>query len=441
MDRRDFLKVSGAGAAALGLAAAGVSSCKRESSEDILSRGPEAMKQNYPGIGLLGFGAMRWPMKENAEGKKEIDQDAVNGMVDYAIAHGVNYFDSAPVYLRGKSERATAIALLRHPREKYVIATKMSNFNASLPLAGCVAMFEKSLEYYETTYVDYYLMHSLSGAAEMKERYLDNGLLDYLLEQRKQGRIRNLGFSFHGDDRGFDEMMAFYEKYNLDFVQIQMNYIDWKNASQDASSEYMYGELARRDIPVVIMEPLLGGRLADIPAVLFDRLKAEQPAASAASWAMRFCGSFPKVLTVLSGMTCMEHLQDNLKTFLDFKPLTDEEFGILDWVAAEMAKFPLVRCTTCQYCMPCPYGIDIPGIFKFYNDSVREGTFVVGKEQKDFQRARRLYLASYSEAVESVRQADHCIGCGQCLGKCPQHIPIPDTLHRIDDYIDQLKKL
>ncbi len=439
MDRREFIKTSAIATGAL--AASGiVTGCKAKQNSPYHKQdlGPEHMASHYAGIGLLGFGAMRWPMR--ADKPDEIDQEAVNEMVDYAIAHGVNYFDSAPVYLRGKSERATALALLRHPREKYLIATKCSNMRGDKSLEGGKAMYLTSLENYETDHIDFYLMHSLGGMQSFKERFLDNGLLNYLLEERKAGRIRQLGYSFHGPKEGFDELLALHGKYHWDFVQIQMNYNDWKHATRDVDAEYMYNELASRDIPVVLMEPLLGGRLASLPAPLSDMLKSAEPSQSIASWAFRFVGSFPKVQCALSGMTCMEHLKDNLETFLDFKPLNQNEFDLLERVAAELNKYPIVPCTGCNYCMPCPYGINIPGVFKFYNDNIRDGTYVVNEEQKGYARARKSYLLKYNKAIPTVRQADHCIGCGTCLPACPQQIQIPNQLHRIDRYIERLKE-
>ena len=440
MDRRDFLKISGAAAASAGLAAAcspkaGSSKAAGYSKQDL---GPDHMKQNFPGVGLLGFGAMRWPLRDDDSG--EIDQEAVNEMVDYALAHGVNYYDTAPIYLRGKSERATAIALLRHPRESYMIATKCSNFRGPWSFEQGRDMYLKSFENFETDYIDYYLLHSLSGYAAFKMRFEDTGLIDYFAREREAGRIRHLGFSFHGPKEGFDELIALHDKYHWDFVQIQMNYSDWKHATRDVNADYMYEKLAELDIPVVIMEPLLGGRLASLPAPLADMLKAEEPDKSTASWAFRFVGSYPKVQCVLSGMTCMEHLKDNLETYLDFEPLGEEDFALLEEVAVKFNEYPIVPCTDCKYCMPCPYGIDIPGIFSFYNQNVREGTYVVSSEQKDYAKARRKYLLGYNKAIPTIRQADHCIGCGTCLEACPQQIEIPTELHRIDRYIEDLKQ-
>ncbi len=440
MDRRDFLKAAGAGAAALGAVACapgvGKQSNSRSADKQISGKVPE----HLPGVGLLGYGAMRWPTRKAEDGREEIIQEEVNKLVDKALEHGVNYFDTSPVYLGGKSEEATAIALSRHPRDKWLLATKLSNF-ADWTYDNSVEMYRKSLEIFKTDHIDYYLLHSLSGGEAFETRFGSTGIMDFLLKERTAGHIRNLGFSFHGSTEGFDEMMALHDKYHWDFVQIQMNYLDWTHASgRNADAEYLYRELDRRGIPIVIMEPLRGGYLADMPAALADQLKAREPAGSLASWAFRFVGSFPRVAVVLSGMTYMEHLLDNLKTYTDFKPLSEEDFALLENVAEQLDSYPLIKCTGCQYCMPCPYGIDIPGIFAFYNGNINAGTYVSGHEQKHYQRDRRRYLLRYNKAVESVRQADHCISCGKCVSHCPQKIAIPRELRRIDQYIEKLKQ-
>ena len=439
MDRREFLKKAGVGAAAFGVGACAPGSLKG-GSDNNETKSSGTMASNYEGVGLLGYGCMRWPVVKGDDGKNHIDQEAVNSLVDYALEHGVNYFDTSPVYLEGDSERATAEALNRHPREKWLLATKLSNFGDA-SYDNSVKMYRKSLEIFKTDHVDYYLLHSVSGGANFDERFGSTGIMDFLLEERRKGHIRNLGFSFHGPESGFKELMALHEKYHWDFVQIQMNYVDWTHSgARNASAKFLYEELDSREIPIIIMEPLRGGRLADLPAALADRLKEREPQKSLASWAFRFAGSFPRVKCILSGMTYMNHLQDNLDTFLDFKPLTDEEKDLLELTADQMEKYPLVRCTGCQYCMPCPYGINIPAIFRFYNDNVNAGTYVVNKEQEGYAKARRRYLLSYDKAIPSVRQADHCISCGRCEKACPQHIAIPRELRRIDAYIESLKR-
>ena len=427
-------------------AAAGLVACAPKTVAGPVGAEPRELKtdgqmlQNFPGIGTLGYGCMRWPTVKDAEGKEHIDQEKVNELVDKALANGVNYFDTSPVYLQGDSERATAEALNRHPRESWLLATKLSNFSDS-SYDNSVLMYRNSLKIFKTDHIDYYLLHSIGNAGDFKSRFEDTGIMQFLLAEREAGRIRNLGFSIHSQKEGFDSMMEKHAQYHWDFVQIQMNYLDWTHAGgRNTNAKYLYEELTARNIPVVIMEPLRGGGLASLTAPQTAKLKAIEPDLSVSSWAFRFCGSFPNVMVALSGMTYMEHLEDNLKTFTHFKPLTQSEFDLLEEIADESANFPLVGCTGCQYCMPCPYGINIPGVFRFYDKSVIEGTYVKGPEQEGYARARRRYLAAYDKAVESVRQADHCISCGKCMSHCPQHIRIPRELSRIDNYIESIKQ-
>lgn len=446
MDRRDFLKTAGAGALAVGttsLTGCSFSSDKRTEVSGDASMQMRTSPKNGEKVSLLGYGCMRWPMKKGEDGKDHIDQEAVNEMVDYAYRNGVNYYDTSPAYLQGQSEEAAGIALSRYPRESYYIATKLSNFNNFSREAG-LKMYRDSQKALRTDYFDYYLLHAIgtSGFEGFEERYINNGLLDFLLEEREAGHIRNLGFSFHGRKEVFDRFMALHEKYHWDFVQIEMNYVDWKHAKvpENVNADYLYEELAKRNIPATIMEPLLGGRLAKLPDAIAERMKEREPQMSIASWAFRFCGSYPNILTVLSGMSSMDPLIENVETFSHFKPLNDEEKAFLMEMANLMEDYPTVPCNACSYCMPCPYGIDIPTIFRHYNDHVNSGEIAQSCEQDHFQRLKRRYLVSYDRAVETVRQADHCIGCGQCRPKCPQSIDIPRALRHIDRYVEKLKR-
>lgn len=446
MDRRDFLKTAGAGALAVGttsLTGCSFSSDKRTEVSGDASMQMRTSPKNGEKVSLLGYGCMRWPMKKGEDGKDHIDQEAVNEMVDYAYRNGVNYYDTSPAYLQGQSEEAAGIALSRYPRESYYIATKLSNFNNFSRKAG-LKMYRDSQKALRTDYFDYYLLHAIgtSGFEGFEERYINNGLLDFLLEEREAGRIRNLGFSFHGRREVFDRFMGLHEKYHWDFVQIEMNYVDWEHAKvpENVNADYLYDELAKRNIPATIMEPLLGGRLAKLPDAIAEKMKEREPQMSIASWAFRFCGSYPNILTVLSGMSSMDPLIENVETFSHFKPLNDEEKAFLMEMANLMEDYPTVPCNACSYCMPCPYGIDIPTIFRHYNDHVNSGEIAQSCEQDHFQRLKRRYLVSYDRAVETVRQADHCIGCGQCRPKCPQSIDIPRVLRHIDRYVEKLKR-
>ena len=452
ISRRDFLKAMGMEGATAGLAACGNSTSPSANSDSL--KGEMTYRTN-PSTGdkvsLLGFGMMRLPSvggRSAREGNEEIDQEMVNRMVDYAIEHGVNYFDTSPAYCRGKSEHATGVALSRHPRNSYFIATKLSNFAPDTwKRENAIAMYHNSLKELRTDYIDYLLLHGIgmgNGMEEYEARYVNNGMLDFLFAEREAGRIRNLGFSYHGDVKVFDRLLAEHDKYQWNFVQIQLNYLDWKYAKQinprNTDAEYLYNELAKRNIPAVIMEPLLGGRLSNVPDSIVAMLKQREPEASVASWAFRFAGSQPDVLTVLSGMTRMEHLQDNLHTYSPLQPLSEEEFAFLQQAADRMMQFDTIPCNDCKYCMPCPYGIDIPAILLHYNKCLNEGNIPESSQDADYRRARRAYLIGYDRSVPKLRQASHCIGCNQCSPHCPQRIDIPTELHRIDHFVEQLKQ-
>ena len=442
MKRREFIKIGGAAA----LTAMFIPGDAR--SESGMTDGEHMLMRENPlsgdRVSAIGFGCMRWPMIKDSRGKDIIDQEAVNEMVDYAIAHGINYFDTSPVYLQGQSEKAAGIALSRHPRESYYLATKLSNFSDQSKDAS-IKMYRESFKQLKTDYFDYYLLHSVGhgGAKAFANRYTENGMLDFLRKEKEAGRIRNLGFSFHGSQDEFDWFMQLHDsgEQTWDFVQIQMNYVDWHHAGRrNCNAEYLYQELDKRGIPVVIMEPLLGGRLANVPEGVARQMKSREPDMSPASWALRFCATFPRVLCVLSGMTNMDPLKENVQTFGHFKPLTDEELAFMERMAVEMSEYPLVNCTGCQYCMPCPWGVDIPGVFKHYNKSITEGTYAQSTEQKEYHKLKKAYLVSYDRSVETLRQADRCIRCGECVKHCPQSIPIPRELGRIAKYVEDLKQ-
>lgn len=467
MERRDFIKMTGAAAAAAaatGIAGGCASKVKNSVKEQAGSAGDDGMAgggmtyRTDPKFGekvsVLGYGCMRWQMTKDENGKDIIDQESVNELVDYALARGVNYFDSSPVYLQGQSEAASGLALSRHPRDSYYIATKLSNFS-DWSRENSLLMYHKSFENFRTDHLDYYLLHSVGRSIEdFENRYVKNGMLDFLLKEREAGRIRHLGYSFHGNRQMFDELLKTHGKYHWDFIQIQMNYRDWSHAEgNNCNADHMYGELEKRGIPVVIMEPLRGGSLAKLPNRIVDELKERMPSESVASWAFRFAGTPENVLTVLSGMTYMEHLQDNLRTYSPLQPLTAEENEFLEKVAERLSSYPLVPCTACQYCMPCPYGLDIPGIFRHYNSCVNEGYVVTeptnkegtdsaefSREMKAYRKARRAYLLSYDRAIEKNRQANRCIGCEKCVSHCPQNIRIPSEIHRIDHLVENLRR-
>ena len=448
IDRREFLKTA-ASAAAVTTGVSALSSCSGKSGKTLgaaagTSEGEMTHRINPKQgdkVSILGYGCMRWPMTKDENEKDIVDQEAVNRLVDHALENGVNYFDTAPVYLQGQSERATCNALKRHPRENYFIATKLSNMRGNFTYDEAIAMYRKSMAELQTDYIDYYLLHNMASEDVFNRRFKDNGVIDFLLKEREAGRIRNLGFSFHGNKEGFDSLVALHDKYHWDFVQIQLNWMDWTHAGRgNTNAEYLQAVLDKRGIQSIIMEPLLGGRLAKVPDHIAERLMEHNPHGSVASWAFRFAGTHEGVLTVLSGMTYMEHLQDNLKTYSPLVPLTEEEMAFLEETAELMKKYPTVPCNDCKYCMPCPYGIDIPAILLHYNKCVNEGYVSNGQEDDNYRKARRAYLVSYDRAVPKLRQADRCIGCNQCSVNCPQKIDIPKEIHKIGIYIEKLKR-
>lgn len=454
MNRRDFIRHS---TAAVAGASVLLTACRKASHSEQNNQGVNDQMVNNmtlrvnPNTGdrvsLLGFGMMRLPTVTTGTARENkdapIDQEAVNEMVDYALAHGVNYFDTSPVYCQGHSEEATGIALSRHPRNSYFIATKMSNFSQSAwPRKESQAMLLRSLEYLRTDYIDYLLLHSIGGSSKgldalqtFHARYMENGILDWLVEQKQKGVIRNLGFSYHGDIRVFDMLLQWHDegKYHWDFVQIQLNYLDWhyakRNNPRNTNASYLYGELAKRGIPCVIMEPLLGGRLAKQPTHILKEMKRVDINATPAEWALRYAGTPEKILTVLSGMTYMEHLEENCRTFSPLRPITAEEDALLMRLADEICDLNAIPCTACNYCMPCPYGLDIPAIFSHYNNMLTETDVPVKR-----------WLNGYDRAVPRVRQADHCIGCDHCIPHCPQRINIPEEMQKIDNLVEQLKQ-
>lgn len=451
INRRSFLKVLGAGSIATTAAMVG---CKPNNT---VSAGGSSIgevpidKMTYrvnphtgDKVSLLGYGCMRWPLRTNDKGEEEIDQDAVNDLVDYAIDHGVNYFDTAPVYVRGWSETATGKALSRHPRDKYFIATKMSTHRddpAMRTFQGSVGMYHKSMEDLQVDYIDYYLLHAigLGGMKDFNERFIDNGILDFLMAERKAGRIRNLGFSYHGEVEVFDHLLAM--DYQWGFVQIQLNYIDWLHASGwNTNAEYLLGELEKKNVPAVIMEPLLGGRLSRLSAQALNLLKEIRPEESAASWAFRYAGTPKSVLTVLSGMVYMEHLLENVRSYSPLDPIDDAEYVTLEKVTNIMMNDDYIECTECQYCMPCPYGVNIPGVFGHYNRIISSGHRLLNSKDKNYKEARQAFLVGYDRSVPKLRQANHCIGCEICKPHCPQAIDIPNEMKRIDLYTEQLKQ-
>jgi hypothetical protein len=438
MSRREFLRRLGLGAgSAVALMALEPLNVLAENRREADEKGGENRMtyrvQHGSGkpVSLLGFGMMRLPN----------NQDEVNRLVDYAIEHGVNYFDTAPVYMRGESEVLTGNALVRYPREKYFVATKMSNMWGDTSLEKAKEMYETSMRKLRVDYIDYYLLHGIGGGGmeSFNQRFIDNGLLDFLLAERKAGRIRHLGWSYHGDVSVFDWLLDHQEEYHWDFCQIQMNFLDWRHASMkkgrrvDADAEYLYAKAEKAGVQCVVMEPLRGGAFGKMADELTSQLRAVRPNDSTARWAFRWVGSYPNILTTLSGMNRMEHLKENIETFSPLEVCTEAENKLLAQIADQMSGFPTIPCTTCAYCMPCPYGVDIPGNFAYYNEAVNSHVLPLpDKTAADFAAHKQQFVDGYQKALADQKQwAYQCQDCEECLPKCPQQIRIPNQMARI----------
>lgn len=406
MNRREFIKT---GAAILALSALG--GCKKEELAKAVKKGTMTYRE-FPGIGakisLLGYGLMRMPKTGNGP---EIDKEKGFALIDEAIKGGINYFDTAWFYHDGLSETFAGEALSRHPRGSYYLASKLP---MRLLESGEQAeeIFNKQLEKCKVDYFDFYLLHNLNGP--LWEKTLKNGAVDFAMTLKGKGKIKKLGFSFHGENKDFPKILD-YTKW--DFVQIQANYYDW-----DAFSKEQYEEAEKRGIPVVIMEPLRGGELAKLRPDAREVLEKAEPGSTPAKWAFRYIAGKKNVLTVLSGMTQMEHLIENINTFSPLEPLSDGEEKTLAAALKTYKEAGIVPCTACRYCTPCPVGVAIPDIFKIYNDYRR--TVRLSQTKKAY------------EALGSDAMATSCVECGACLKKCPQGIEIPKELKRIHKEIE-----
>ena len=357
----------------------------------------------------LGFGLMRLPRVQGAE-KDTIDIEETSRMVDAFLEAGLTYFDTAYVY--GGSEEATGKALVaRHPRDKYTIATKL-NAGAAKDEADAKQQIYTSLERLGTDYIDYYLLHAI-GAGNLP-KYNEYGLWDYVKELKEKGIVRHYGFSFHDSPELLDQILT--DHPDVEFVQLQINYADWED--KNVQSRACYEVCRKHGKSVVVMEPVKGGTLANLPEKIAAPMKAFNPEVSYASWAIRFVASQEGILTVLSGMSNLEQMEDNLSYMKDFKPLTEEEYAVIAQVQKNLASVDTIPCTSCRYCTPgCPMEINIPGIFGVMNNYLIY-------EQLDSAKK------SYAWRTEKGGKASDCIQCGQCEEQCPQHIHIIEQLQK-----------
>lgn len=366
-------------------------------------------------LSALGMGAMRLPVIDGDDNK--VDAPKVEEMVSYAMEKGINYYDTAWGYHGGNSETVMGEALSRYPRESFYLADKFPGYDLS-NMDKVEEIFEKQLEKCQVEYFDFYLFHNV---CEMNiDEYLneDHGIMEYLWKQKENGRIKHLGFSVHGS---FDVARRFLEKYGdrMEFCQIQLNYLDltFQHADEKLKLLEEYG------IPVWVMEPLRGGRLANLTDDQISRLKALRPDESAVGWAFRFLQSVPQVVVTLSGMSSFDQMKDNIVIFEKDAPLNDDEKGALQDIADDMLKEKVLPCTACHYCTShCPQGLDIPELLKLYN----EHAFTGGG-----------FIAPMAlSAIPDDKKPSACIGCRNCEAVCPQQIKISEAMA---DFSEKLK--
>lgn len=362
-------------------------------------------------ISRLGYGGMRFP--KNGD---EVDMDAAVQLLRKAYEMGINYFDTAMVYHKGESEKIFGKAFEPYPRDSYLIADKMSIWLCS-DEEDMKARFYNQLKTLKTDYIDFYLVHSLNRNHYKKVK--DLHCVEFLQQMKQEGKIKHLGFSFHDTYQVFTQIL---NDYTWDFVQIQLNYLDWHNQG----AEQLYRELERRNLPVMVMEPVRGGYLATIDSERAKPFLEREPQRSIASWAIRWVESLPQVAVVLSGMSDLQQLEDNVATMTHFEPMNEQELAAIDRVVEEIRKVNEIPCTGCRYCMDCPMGVDIPEIFSIYSQYK-----IFGKE--------KAFVQDYEEVVEHGNGAEHCVRCMACTTKCPQMIAIPDKLEMIAKLYAQKK--
>ena len=364
-------------------------------------------------LSVLGFGCMRLPTRDG-----KIEREEATAMLDYAYKSGVNYFDTAWGYHAEESQYFVGEAMSKYPRDSFYLTTKMPvwlcNENADLD-----KYFAEQLSRCKSDYFDFYLLHSLG-----KERFEHCKKIDaftWLGELKKSGKIKYAGFSYHDENKYFAEIL---DAFEWDFVQIQHNYID----NAHIKSGELYEELTRRGIPVLVMEPVRGGHLASLPDDVTDILKAVNPDRSMAAWALQWVATQQNIMVTLSGMSTLEQVKENVATFSQAQfTLSDVEMEAVGRAAEKLLSYKTVPCTACQYCMPCPFGVNIPRMFEIYNRYEMFHNKAFG--QRDY----------FGPMMDMDTRADKCTGCQTCVSKCPQHIDIPDRLAHVHEVMSALQ--
>ena len=389
-------------------------------------------------MSTIGLGGVRLPVLSGKLGSQEdaVDYKTASRYVDYALAHGINWFDTGYFYHNGDSEKFYGHALAKHPRESFWLCTKAPWWSIE-SLADAKRIFEEQLSRTRLEYFDVYMVHSIMRQEDFERAFLKTGALDYYREQKAKGRIGHLGFSFHGREDFMDYLLAASE---WDVVTILMNGLDWGGAYRASA---LLEKLHRKGIPAVGMESLAGGHLARLKKEAHDLLHARRPELTDAAWSLKFAAERPGVMTAMTGFTRFEHLKENIRTFsaANYRPLSDEDVATyLKAIKINSGGGEGVACSGCKYCMPCPYGVDIPSVFHCWNSTVKWGRLPspVGDADHD---ARIKFLDKYYKVAGRFRGADRCIGCGRCDKKCPQwQFNVPEELAKIDAFVESLLK-
>ncbi|MCD7878912.1 MAG: aldo/keto reductase [Candidatus Gastranaerophilales bacterium] len=366
---------------------------------------------------LIALGCMRLPMRDN-----KIDMVELDKMVEYAMAHGANYFDTAYMYVEGKSENAIGEVLKKYPRESFILADKCPAYLVKSKEDSRKLCMEQ-LKRCQVEYFDNYMVHNINK--NTISNYRDNDMYGELLKLKKEGKIKHLGFSFHGD---LDMLKSVIKEHKWDFCQLQINYLDWEVVNAKA----MYEVAKEAGVPVIVMEPLRGGALCNLPEKAAEQLKKDCPDDTQASFGLRWVASKERVFTILSGMSNFKQLKENIDTFVNYKQMTEEEEKTAHEIAQIIQSQGAINCTACKYCMEvCPRGINIPAIFGSYNQYM---AFEGNGAMKNYT-----LLNSYN-ALDEAERADKCINCGLCSKNCPQNLDIPKLLKEVDTTFKKIEQ-
>ena len=364
---------------------------------------------------LIALGCMRLPMRDG-----KIDMVELDKMVEYAMAHGANYFDTAYMYVDGKSENAIGEVLKKYPRESFILTDKNPAYLVNSP-ADVHKLFNEQLKKCQVEYFDNYMVHNINK--NTIRNYRDNDMYGELLKLKKEGKIKHLGFSFHGDPKMLREVIS---EHKWDFCQLQLNYLDWEVVNADE----LYQIADDAGVPVIVMEPLRGGVLCNLPEKAANHLKEKCPNDTQASFGLRWIAGKERVFTILSGMSNLQQLKENVDTFVNYREITPEEEKVGQELAHIIQSGGAISCTACRYCMEvCPRGINIPAIFGLYN--MYKGSTAAN--------AAFMFVYNYN-ALKEEQRADKCIECGLCIKNCPQDLQIPKLLKEVDKTVKEVEK-